>query len=144
MWQLKSIGKRTGNLYPTHGLGPVCQIMNINRGDKMDYMVSLSNSDFMLGEKAKRLAATDDYYKPFVGKPYNGNMNTSIIRTHKGKSIMVQYDISSPRPYTRIQMVSGTKATSLKYPLPSRISKGDDWLQKRNIRRWKRNTPLKL
>ena len=53
MWQLKSIGKRTGNLYPTHGLGPVCQIMNINRGDKMDYMVSLSNIDFTLGEKAK-------------------------------------------------------------------------------------------
>lgn len=127
MWQLKSIGKRTGNLYPTHGLGPVCQIMNINRGDKMDYMVSLSNIDFTLGEKAKRLAATDDYYKPFVGKSFNGNMNTSIIRTHNGKSIMVQYDISSPRPYTRIQMISGTKATSLKYPLPSRISKGDDW-----------------
>jgi hypothetical protein len=127
MWQLKQIGKRKGNLYPTHGLGPVCQVMNINRGDKMDYMVSLSGNDFLLGEKAKKLASTDDFYKPYVGKSYNGNMNTSIIRTEKGRTIMLQYDITSPRPYTRIQMISGTKAASQKYPLPGRISKGHEW-----------------
>jgi hypothetical protein len=129
MWHLKQNTSRKGNLYPTHGLGPVCQVMNINRGDKMEYMVSLSGIDFMMGEKAKRLAATDDYYKPFVGKPYNGNMNTSIIRTNKGRSIMVQYDVTSPRPYTRIQMVSGTKAVSLKYPEPGRIATAHDWLK---------------
>jgi hypothetical protein len=127
MWQLKQIGKRKGNLYPTHGLGPVCQVMNINRGDKMDYMVSLSGNDFLLGEKAKKLASADDFYKPYVGKSYNGNMNTSIIRTEKGRTIMLQYDITSPRPYTRIQMISGTKAASQKYPLPGRISKGHEW-----------------
>ena len=127
MWQLKQLGKRKGNLYPTHGLGPVCQVMNINRGDRMDYMVSLSGNDFLLGEKAKKLAATDDYYKPYAGKAYNGNMNTSIIHTIKGRTIMLQYDISSPRPYTRIQGISGTKASSLKYPLPGRISIGHQW-----------------
>jgi hypothetical protein len=127
MWHLKQNARRTGNLYPTHGLGPICQVMNINRGDKMDFMVSLSSIDFTLGEKAKLLASTDDFYKPFVGKPYNGNMNTSVIRTSKGRSIMVQYDVSSPRVYTRIQMISGTKASSLKYPLPGRISKGHEW-----------------
>jgi hypothetical protein len=127
MWHLKQNGKRTGNLYPTHGLGPICQVMDINRGDKMDYMVSLSSIDFTLSEKAKLLASTDDFYKPFVGKPYNGNMNTSIIRTYKGRSIMVQYDVSSPRVYTRIQMISGTKASSLKYPIP-RISKKHEWV----------------
>jgi hypothetical protein len=128
MWHLRQNASRTGNLYPTHGLGPICQVMNINRGDKMDYMVSLSGVDLMMGEKAKRLAATDDFYKPFVGRPYNGNMNTSVIRTNKGRSIMVQYDVSSPRPYTRIQMVSGTKAVSLKYPLPGKIATGHEWI----------------
>jgi hypothetical protein len=54
-------------------------------------------------------------------------MNTSIIRTEKGRTIMLQYDITSPRPYTRIQMISGTKAASQKYPLPGRISKGHEW-----------------
>ncbi len=128
MWQAKEAAKRTGNLYPTHGLGSLCQVLNINRGDKMDYLVSLSNKDFSLGEKAAKLAATDDFYKPFVGKPFNGNMNTSIIRTEKGKSITLQYDVSSPRPYTRIQLISGTKACSLKYPLEGRISKGHEWV----------------
>ena len=128
MWQLKQIAKRRGNLYPTHGLGPVCQIMNINRGDKMDYLVSLSGIDFQLGEKAVKLAAKDDFYKPFVGQPFNSNMNTTVIRTSKGRSIMLQYDTTSPRPYTRIQMISGTKGASLKYPLPGRISNGHEWV----------------
>ena len=128
MWHLRENASRKGNLYPTHGLGPVSQVMNINRGDKMDYLVSLSSIDFMMGDKAKQLAATDDYYKEFVGMPYNGNMNTSIIRTYKGKSIMVQYDVTSPRPYTRIHMVSGTKAVALKYPEPGRIATGHAWL----------------
>jgi len=128
MWHLRQNASRHGNLYPTHGLGPVCQVLNINRGDRMEYLVSLSGNDFMMGEKARMLAANDDYYKEFVGKPYNGNMNTSIIRTTKGKSIMLQYDVTSPRPYTRIQMISGTKAVSLKYPEPGRIATGHEWL----------------
>ena len=128
MWQLKHIIKRKGNLYPTHGLGPLCQVMDINRGDKMDYMVSISGYDFSLGEKAKLLASTDDYYKPFACKSFNGNINTSVIHTEKGRTIMLQYDISSPRVYTRIQLISGTKASSLKYPLPGRISTGHEWL----------------
>jgi hypothetical protein len=128
MWQLKHIIRRKGNLYPTHGLGPLCQMMDINRGDRMDYMVSMSSNDFSLGEKAKLLASGDEFYKPFAGKPFNGNMNTSVIRTEKGRTIMLQYDISSPRVYTRIQQISGTKASSQKYPLPGRISKGDAWI----------------
>jgi len=109
MFELRHSARRTGNLYPTHGQGPICQVMNINRGDKMDYMVSLSGCDFMMGERARELAAADDFYKPYVGKPFNGNMNTSVIRTNKGRSIMVQFDINSPRPYSRIQLISGTK-----------------------------------
>lgn len=122
MWRLKANADRKGSLYPTHGLGPVCQVLNINRGDKMDYLVSVSGKDFMMGEKAKALAASDDFYKPFVGKTFNGNMNTTTIRTNLGRTIMIQHDVTSPRPYSRIHLVSGTKGTALKYPLPGRIS----------------------
>ncbi len=128
-WRLKMDASRQGNLYPTHGLGPVCQVMDINRGDKMDFLVSVSSNDFMMGEKAKSLAAKDDHYKQFVGKPFNGNMNTTTIRTNKGKTIMVQHDVTSPRPYSRIHLVSGTKGTAQKYPLPERISNSHSgWL----------------
>ena len=134
MWRLKANASRKGSLYPTHGLGPVCQVLNINRGDKMDYLVSVSSNDFMMNEKAKELAATDSFFKQFVDKPYRGNMNTTTIRTTKGKTIMIQHDVTSPRPYSRIHLVSGTKATALKYPLPGRISTSHgNWLSEKEF-----------
>lgn len=129
MWRLKQNARRNGNLYPTHGLGPVCQVMNINRGDKLNYMISNSSVDFMMGSKAKELAAKDSFYRPFVNENYRGNMNTSSIRTEKGRTIMIQHDVSSPNVYSRIHKIVGTKGTALKYPLPGRISIGcEDWL----------------
>ncbi len=122
MWRLRGNAERRGNLYPTHGLGPVCQIMNINRGDKMNHLVSMSSSDFMLEKRVNELAEDDDFYKQFSNRHYRGNMNTSIIKTNKGKTIMVQHDVTSPRPYSRLHLVSGTKGTVQKYPLPGRIS----------------------
>ena len=50
------------------------------------------------------MAAKDHFFKEFVDKPYRGNMNTTIIRTNKGKSIMLQHDVSSLRPYSRIHL----------------------------------------
>jgi predicted dehydrogenase len=125
MWRLKE-NFRNGNLYPTHGLGPVCQLMNINRGDKMDYLVSVASNDFMMAAKANELASKDEFYKPFANKKYRGNINTVTIRTDHGKTIMIQHDVSSPRPYSRIHLISGTKATAVKYPEPPRISEGHD------------------
>jgi hypothetical protein len=134
-WRLRMDSSRRGNLYPTHGLGPVCQVMNINRGDKMDYLVSVSSDDFMMGDMAKKLAAKDDFYKQFVDKPFNGNMNTTTIRTNKGKTIMVQHDVTSPRPYSRIHLISGTKGTAQKYPLPGRISNNHEgWLSEQEFK----------
>lgn len=135
MWRLKQNAKRNGNLYPTHGLGPVCQIMNINRGDKMNFLVSHSSIDFMMGEKAKELAAKDDFFKPFANAKFRGNMNTTSIHTHKGRTIMIQHDVTSPNVYSRIHKIVGTKGTALKYPAPGRISNGgEDWLAEQEIK----------
>lgn len=126
LWRLKE-NKRNGNLYPTHGIGPVCQTLDINRGDQLDYLISMSSNDFMLGKRANELAQADTAFRQFAGKSFRGNMNTTTIRTKKGKTIMLQHDVTSPRPYSRIHLISGTKATALKYPLPGRISKGHEW-----------------
>jgi predicted dehydrogenase len=128
MWRLRENADRNGNLYPTHGLGPICQALNINRGDKMEYLVSVSSDDFMMGKKAKELAAKDAFYAPFADKHFRGNMNTSVIRTNLGKTIMLQHDVTSPRPYSRIHLISGTKGTALKYPPEPRMAFGDEWL----------------
>ena len=134
MWRLRENYERNGNLYPTHGLGPICQIMNINRGDQMDYLTSLSSNDFSMADKAKELDSSDDFYDPFVGKTYRGNMNTTTIKTKNGRSIMIQHDVSSPRIYSRIHLVSGTKAFARKYPSPARIAKGEKWLNEAEIK----------
>jgi hypothetical protein len=127
MWRLKE-NVRNGNLYPTHGLGPVCQIMNVNRGDRMDYLTSMSSNDFSMGKDLDQLAKEDPFYAPYAGKKYRGNMNTTLIRTSLGRSIMVQHDVSSPRPYSRIHLVSGTKGMARKWPSPERIALGHSWL----------------
>jgi predicted dehydrogenase len=58
MWRLRENASRRGNLYPTHGLGPICQVMDINRGDKMDLLDSMMSKDFMMNDMAKDIAAT--------------------------------------------------------------------------------------
>jgi predicted dehydrogenase len=128
MWRLKE-NFRNGNLYPTHGLGPVAQAMNINRGDKMDYLIAMQSNDFMMEKMANELAAKDDFYKPFANKKYRGNMNVTTIRTDKGRTIMLQHDVTSPNIYSRIYKISGTKGSALKYPAPGRIAFDDkDWM----------------
>ncbi|CAN5413686.1 Gfo/Idh/MocA family oxidoreductase [soil metagenome] len=128
MWRLKE-NYRNGSLYPTHGLGPICQVMNINRGDQLDYLSSMSSNDFQMGETAHKLAAEDDFYKEFAGKNFRGNINTTSIRTKNGRTIMIQHDVTSPRPYSRIHLVSGTKGIARKYPEPAKIATGhDDWV----------------
>jgi len=115
MWRLKYNEKHTGNLYPTHGLGPVCQALNIHRGDKMNYLVSMSTDQFGMTKYAKEKFGEDS---DFANKEYaRGDMNTTIIRTEKGKTIMLQHDVTSPRPYSRLHLLSGTKGFVQKYPV---------------------------
>ena len=130
MWRLKENMTRNGNIYPTHGLGPICQLMDINRGDKMDYLVSMSGKDFQMGKKADELAAKDPFFKQFTNHKYRGSMNTTCIHTSKGRTIMLQHDVTSPNIYSRIHKISGTKGSALKYPEPAKISgtDGESWV----------------
>jgi len=127
MWRLIQNQTRNGNLYPTHGLGPICQVLNINRGDKMEYLTSMSTNDFQMGKRAAELAAKDDFYKPYNTNGYRGNMNTTVVKTNKGKTIMIQHDVTSTRPYSRIHQITGTVGCARKYPDPARIAKGHSW-----------------
>jgi len=126
-WRLQENVNRNGNLYPAHGLGPVAQMMDLNYGDQMDFMVSVSSNDFSMGNKMKEMSEIDEFYKPYVGLDFRGNMNTTIIRTHKGRTIMLQHDISSPRPGHRFDLISGNKG--IYRAQPSRIATNDHgWL----------------
>ena len=135
MWRLKE-NFRNGNLYPTHGLGPVAQVMDINRGDKMESLISMQSSDSSMERMAKELAAKDDFFKPYANKKFRGNMNTTVIHTNKGRTIMLQHDVSSPNVYSRIFKISGTKGSSLKYPEPGKIALGhENWLNEADYKK---------
>lgn len=134
MWRIKENIGKNGSLYPTHGLGPVAQCMNINRGDLMEHLVSMSTADFSLAPLAKEMAQKDPFFEPYVGKSYRGNMNNTIIRTVKGKTILIQHDVSTPRPYSRIHIVSGTKGVAQKWPSPARVAFGHSWIKEDQLK----------
>lgn len=125
-WRLKENAMRNGNLYPTHGLGPICQVLKVNRGNKMEFMTSMSSKDFMLGPKTIEMAKVDKRFESLLDEPFRGNINISNIKTHSGATISLQHDVTTPRPYSRIHMVSGTKAFAQKYPLPGKIAIGHE------------------
>lgn len=126
MWRLKQNIGKSGSLYPQHGLVPIIQMMDINYGDKMDYLTSVSSDDFTMGITSEELAAKDDFFKPYAGKGYRGNINITTIRTSNGRTIMIQHDVTSPRPDVRFDLISGTKAT---FKAPDKIANSHDgWI----------------
>lgn len=134
--------RKNGNLYPTHGLGPICWAMNINRGDQMDYLTSMATDDFMMQEKARQIAATNPAFREVADMTFRGNLNTSLVRTHKGKTILIQHDISSPRPYSRLHVLSGTKGFAQKYPEPGKIALGHGFVDEATMKQLEEeNTP---
>lgn len=146
-WRLQENIKRNGNLYPTHGLGPVAQVMNINRGNRMEYLTSTSTKDFQMNKAAKELAEKDETFKKFVDQPYRGNMNSTVIKTVLDQTILIQHDITTPRPYSRLHLISGTEGIAQKYPEPPRISDrahGTKWYTEEEFRELedKYNPPL--
>ncbi len=114
LWRRQHSWKRNANLYPTHGLGPVAQCMNVNRGDAFDVLVSLSSPARGLHEYAVATFGPDS---PQAKERFAlGDVNTSMILTKNGKTITVVHDTDLPRPYTRIHMVQGTKGIAQKWP----------------------------
>ena len=113
-WRTHWHTKMDGNLYPTHGLGPVSQYMNINRGDRFDYVTSTSSPAMGRQAYAKREFPTDHQRNSL--KYIAGDMNTSLIKTVMGRSIMVQHDTTTPRPYSRHNLIQGTNGVFAGFP----------------------------
>ncbi len=114
-WRTPHYAKRNGNLYPTHGIGPVAQYLGINRGDRFDYLSSVSSPARGRQLYAQKKYPADHRWNK-ITEWVGGDINTSIIKTVRGRSLMMQWDETSPRPYTRLNLVQGTKGTFAGYP----------------------------
>ena len=111
-WRLDFNQKHRGDVYPTHGLGPVCQVFNIHRGDRMKTLVAMDTDPFN-GPK---------HVEARTGQPCenfeNGDVTCTLIRTELGKTILVEHDVMTPRPYDRMYQLVGTDGYAAKYPVP--------------------------
>ena len=106
-----------GDRYPTHGLVPLCQTLGINRGDRLDYLVALGNGTYNKNyERVRREYLPDTDSRKFDPPAAMADMNTTLLKSVNGVSIMVQHDVSSPRPYSRKALISGTKGIVADYP----------------------------
>jgi hypothetical protein len=114
LWRRTVHTQRNGNLYPTHGLGPVANYMGINRGDRFDYLVSMSTPQ--RGLDVYRNAHLERGDPRWAEHYVAGDMNTSLIKTAKGLTITLKHDVSNPRPYDRINTIAGTKGIFADYP----------------------------
>lgn len=113
-WRLQHALRRDGDLYPTHGLGPVAQCLNINRGNQFDHMVAMSSKSQSLHDFAAAHFGPDSpQAKLDIAL---GDVVTSMIRTRAGQTVMVTHDTHTPRPYSRDYLIQGTKGLVQKYP----------------------------
>jgi glycosyl hydrolase family 109/GFO/IDH/MocA oxidoreductase family protein len=138
MWRVYQSIERNGNLYPTHGIGPMAWCMDINRGDAFDYLVSMNSPTRGLNEFAERMAQESkqperrEHYQQWLNKQYAlGDVNVTLIKTKLGKTIICKHDTNLPRPYSRDFLVQGTKGLVRKYPTQvihiEGSSKGHSW-----------------
>ncbi len=114
LWRRFPHTQHDTNLYPTHGLGPVAQYLGIHRGDRFDFVVSMSSPEAGLTEWREKTEPKDSAKWQETYKA--GDMNTSLIKTVKGRTILLQHDVVNPRPYSRLNNLQGSKAIFNDYP----------------------------
>ncbi len=111
-WRLEYNIAHLGDVYPTHGIGPVCQALDMHRGDKMNYLISMQTKTVCIPEFIKKTTGRD------VSENFqNGDHTTTLIKTEKGKTINIQHNVATPRPYDRMYQLTGTKGFANKYPI---------------------------
>lgn len=110
-WRLDYNMRHRGDVYPTHGLGPVAQAMDIHRGDRMKTLVAMDTRSFNGKDLVKEMA--DSVCNNFR----NGDHTTTLIRTENGKVIEIQHNVMTPQPYNRLYQLTGTKGFANKYPI---------------------------
>ena len=110
-WRMKYNMENRGDVYATHGLGPVAQALDIHRGDRITTLVAMDT-------KSSHGRA---YVEKRTGRPCtnyrNGDHTTTLMRTQNGKVIEIQHNVMNPQPYNRLYQLVGTKGFADKYPL---------------------------
>lgn len=98
---------RNGDVYPTHGLGPAAKMLNINRGNRLTKLSSMSTKTRGITEWARRNLGAE--HPATLTDMALGDIVTTMIQCANGESILLTHDTSLPRPYSRGGRIQGTK-----------------------------------
>ncbi|KRV47981.1 glycosyl hydrolase [Wenjunlia vitaminophila] len=113
LWHTRS----TASFYPMHGLAPIAAAMDINRGDRMTLLRATATAPRGLADYRARFMPKDH---PSWKETYiNGDLVTCMIDTAKGRVIRAEHDVSSPRPYSRINTLAGSRGIFEDYAGPA-------------------------
>lgn len=118
-WRLEFNRKHRGDVYPTHGIGPDCQVLGIHRTDLMDYLVAMDTKPFNGPNVVRKY--TGENCTDFQ----NGDQTSTLIRTQKGRTMLIQHDVLTPRPYSRMYQIVGTDGYASKYPVEEILLRQD-------------------
>ena len=120
-WRLRYNKDHRGDVYPTHGLGPIAQVMNIHRGDRMETLVAMDTRSFNGRQLVKDRTGEDVEFR-------NGDHTTTLIRTAQGKVLEIHHNVMTPQPYNRMYQLTGTEGFANKYPREGYAVQGR-WLE---------------
>ena len=119
-WRLDFNNENRGDVYPTHGLGPATQVLNIHRGDRMKTLVAMDTKSVNGKKFAKKYGVSN----PDI-EFQNGDHTLTLIQTEQGKTIHIQHNVMTPQPYNRLFKLTGTKGYASKYPIEGFALSGD-------------------
>lgn len=109
-WRMKYNMENRGDVYATHGLGPVAQVMDIHRGDRFTTLVAMDTKSVHGKEYVeKKTGKKCENYR-------NGDHTTTLMRTANGKNVEIQHNVMNPQPYNRLYQLTGTRGFANKYP----------------------------
>ncbi len=106
-WRLQYSIDHNCNLYPTHPIGPIAWVLDINRGDQFDHLVSMSSKARCLNDFARLYYGRENAYATMAMK--QGDVNVSMIRTKRERTVTLHFDTNTPHPQTMEFRVQGTK-----------------------------------
>ena len=117
-WRLDFNYRHRGDVYPTHGLGPIAQALDIHRGDRFKTLVAVDTKSVNGQASFEQKKAEGTYFQDEeAGAFRNGDLTCTLIRTENGKSVLVEHDVLTPRPYNRMYQLVGTLGYAAKYPV---------------------------
>ena len=118
-WRMEYNRLTCGDVYPTHSIGPACKLLDIHRTDHLHYLTAMHTASFIGKEMYQEVM--DKACDSFA----NGDQTSTMIRTMKGKTILIQHNVMTPRPYNRMFQVVGTHGYAAKYPIPEVLLSSD-------------------